>query len=93
MGPAPPLLLSQATLPEAASSWQDTPGKPGPSMPASSWAGPETNGWCKWVFGGTARPRHSPAGSLQLRLPLWATLPSGPPRPPGSPCRPACLGS
>lgn len=58
------------------------PGKPGPACLLAHRQAPEMNGWCKWVSGSTARPRRSPAGSLRLRPPLWATLPSGPPRPP-----------
>lgn len=81
MGPAPPLLPSQK-LPLPGRTPQ---GSLGPACLLAGGQDPETNGWCKWVFGGTARPRHSPAGSLQLRPPLWATLPSGPPRLPRLP--------
>ena len=40
------------------------PGSLGPACPLARGQALETNGWCKWAFGGTAGPRHSPAGSL-----------------------------
>ena len=39
-------------------------GSPGPTRLLARGQALETNGWCKWAFGGTARPRRSPAGSL-----------------------------